>query len=197
MWNYSYNPKMLLLPSFKFSFFRVTFLSPLLVTTFLLITIPVTAVKPPQFSDYQRKDLAKAGIKKVIYQYEQTADPKRKDTLSIRQYNSDGFLIALDSFEIGKSRQQFLLSQRISYSQNNKRSILRIAAQQISGGNFAKITVLQSFDETNKLIRETFITGKDTTILNYKYHVYGNLTETVGYRRSKTDLISESYTYEL
>jgi hypothetical protein len=147
-------------------------------------------------SDYQRKDLAKAGIRKVIYQYEQIVDPKRKDTLSIRQYNSDGFLIALDSFEMGKTRLQFLASQKIFYSRNGKLTIMRIEAQQISRDYFGTTTVLQSFDETKKLIGQTIISGKDTSVLNYNYDVFGNLTETVGYRINKTNLISDSYAYE-
>jgi len=196
MRNYSHNPKLLPRQGFKFSFFRVTFLSPLLVATFLLITIPLTAVKPQQFSDYQRKDLAKAGVTKVIYQYEATGAHKRKDTLSIRQYNSDGFLIALDSFELGKNRQQFLASQKFFYSQNNKRSSVRVEMQQRTGDYFGEATGFQTFDETKKMILSASIRGKDTTILNFKYDVYGNLTEKLASSSNKTDPILWSYTYE-
>jgi|GEM_PF-2074293 len=195
MRNYSHNPKLLLRQGFKFSFFRVTFFSPLLVTTFLLITIPVTAFKPPQFSDYQRKDLAKAGVIKVIYQYEQTANPERKDTLSIRQYDPKGFLITLDSFDFGKDNlYHIFLSQQITYSKEGNLTIVRVEEKN-ENAVFRTLT-LQYFNESEKLIKETVTVDGYTEVIEYTYDTAQNCTEKLNRYGYMTDTTSFLYEYD-
>ncbi|PBQ33655.1 hypothetical protein CNR22_18355 [Sphingobacteriaceae bacterium] len=158
----------------------------------------IFAFNPPQFSDYQRKDLAKAGVVEVIYKFESNkSNSKRNDTLSIRQYDFNGFLTALDSFPLKKDTlSRVFLSRRINYSTDGRLSIVRIEEIVKQEVNPFRVLKIQIFDESKVLTTETYIVNADTTVYTYTYDTAGNCIEKIGLCINRDKSFKYSYIYE-
>src|SRR6218665_405644 len=142
---------------------------------------PLLAYKPQQYSDYQRKDLANAGIIKVIYKYELLISPKGRDTFSIRQYDRNGFLTILDSFSLGKdSLYHRFLSRRVTYLMGTNSNTVRIEETQKPGSVAFQTILVQTFDKAERLVNESLIIDNDTTQFTYKYDFAGQCVEKIG-----------------
>ena len=162
----------------KYTQVKIASLSFSWLAVFIVLSNSILAFKPPKLSDYQRKDLAELGITKVILIHEQSGNIKKYDTLSIRVFDTKGFLLALDTFRTEKdlSRNRFL-TRRISYNKDGAYNLARIKLWSISGDVVMESTLIQKFDDTDKLVEEIGIYNLDTGVTKYKYNTEGFCVE--------------------
>ena len=181
----------------KYSHAGVQFLRLLSLVVFSVTSSSLFAFKPPQLSDYQLKYLASEGVVKLIYKYENKSEPKRNDTLSIRQYDKSGFLTALDSFNIGKDNFRHLfLSQRLRYSKDGKVTMVSVEeSKRYERAVFENITV-KHFDEFQRLVLEKITIDRITSLVEYKYDKKGNCIEKLEKWGNVADTTLYNYEYD-
>lgn len=166
----------------------------------LLVLTPVflkaNHLKPSTFGDYQRSDLAKNKIKKVIYFFDDIGN-KKKDTLSVKTYNSEGFLCSFDSFAVGFDNiNHLVLSQILTYDLQKAEKRIQVKELKLYGQEKETSDITFVFDPNDRLISKITMAKKDTFTEQYTYDDKGACTmHRLHTKYAKDYVITASYTY--
>ncbi len=153
-------------------------------------------LKPATFGDYQRSDFAKNKVKKVIYFFD-NIENKKKDTLSVKTYNSEGFLCAFDSFAVGFDNvYRLVLSQTMTYEIQKTEKRIQVKELKLNGQGKDASDITFVFDTNDRLISRITIADQDTLTDQYTYDDKGAcISHRFHTKYIKDFIITATYTY--